>query len=124
MPTNLYGPGDNYHPLNSHVFPALIKKISDAVESNSKKITCWGTGNPLREFLYVDDLAEACLFALENWNPITTKDINGKPLTHLNVGTGLDISIHDLAKIISKKSNFSGKIYGIHQNRMELQRSY
>ncbi len=113
MPTNLYGPGDNYHPLNSHVFPALIKKISDAVELNMKTITCWGTGNPLREFLYVDDLAEACLFALENWNPHemdAPKDKYGSPLYLLNVGCEYEISIKNLAIKISEALGYKGEI--------------
>ena len=66
MPTNLYGPGDNYHKLNSHVLPSLIRKFSEAKIKNMKNVTCWGDGSPLREFLYVDDLAEACIFAIEN----------------------------------------------------------
>ena len=113
MPTNLYGPRDNYHPLNSHVLPALIKRIFDAVESNSESITCWGTGNPLREFLYVDDLAEACLFLLENWNPHNKdapKDKYGSPLYLLNVGSKYEISIKDLAIKISEYLGYEGKI--------------
>tara|TARA_B100001057_G_scaffold425050_1_gene448200 strand:+ start:1640 stop:2656 length:1017 start_codon:yes stop_codon:yes gene_type:complete len=113
MPTNLYGPGDNYHPLNSHVLPALIKKICDAVEINSQKITCWGTGNPLREFLYVDDLAEACLFVLENWNPHdidAPKDKYGSPLYLLNVGSEYEISIKNLAIKISEALGYKGEI--------------
>ena len=110
MPTNLYGPGDNYHKSNSHVLPSLIRRFHEAVINKQDYVKCWGSGKPLREFLHVDDLGDACVFALENWNPNTTKDVNGKPLTHLNVGTGLDISIHDLAEMISKKSNYSGKI--------------
>ena len=110
MPTNLYGPGDNYHKSNSHVLPALIRRFHEAVINKEDSVKCWGSGKPLREFLHVDDLGNACVFALENWDPNTTKDINGEFLTHLNVGSGLDISISDLAEIISKKSNFKGKI--------------
>ena len=69
MPTNLYGPGDNYHPTNSHVLPALIRRFHEAAEANAPSVTCWGTGTPLREFLHVDDLGEACVFALEHWSP-------------------------------------------------------
>ena len=67
MPTNLYGPGDNFHPENSHVLPALIRRFYEAKESGAESVTCWGTGSPMREFLHVDDLGEACVFALENW---------------------------------------------------------
>ena len=67
--TNLYGPGDNYHPDNSHVLPALIRRFHGAAEANSPTVSCWGTGSPLREFLYVDDLGDACLFALKKWKP-------------------------------------------------------
>ena len=91
MPTNLYGPGDNYHRTNSHVLPAFIRRFHEAVETNAKTVTCWGTGNPLREFLHVDDLGEACVFALEHWQPEV-----GEPV-FLNVGTALDLSIRELA---------------------------
>ena len=67
MPTNLYGPGDNYHPTNSHVLPALILRFHEAAERGDASVTCWGSGTPLREFLHVDDLGEACVFALEHW---------------------------------------------------------
>ena len=69
MPTNLYGPGDNYHRENSHVLPALIRRFHEAAEANAPSVSCWGTGTPLREFLHVDDLGEACVFALERWQP-------------------------------------------------------
>ena len=81
MPTNLYGPGDNYHKSDSHVLPSLIKKFSEAKNKNMKNVTCWGDGSPLREFLYVDDLAEACVFAMENLSlnsKYYPKDKNGK----------------------------------------------
>ena len=110
MPTNLYGPGDNYHKSNSHVLPALIRRFHEAVINEEDFVTCWGSGKPLREFLHVDDLGNACVFALENWDPSITKDENGKSLTHLNVGTGLDISINDLAEIIARECKFKGKI--------------
>ncbi|MDC3034860.1 GDP-L-fucose synthase [Prochlorococcus sp. AH-716-P05] len=113
MPTNLYGPGDNYNPMNSHVMPALIKKIFDAKEKNLAQITCWGTGSPLREFLYVDDLAEACLFALENWNineNSSPKDKFGKPLYWLNVGSSNEISIKNLVLKISQIVGYKGNI--------------
>jgi len=114
MPTNLYGPGDRYDPMNSHVMPALIKKILDAKENNLDKITCWGTGKPLREFLYVEDFADACLFALENWSPLDSKaPINkyGQPLCWLNVGSSSEISIRNLVNKISIIVGFEGDIF-------------
>ena len=90
MPNNLYGPGDNYHPENSHVLAAMIRRYIEAKRKNLPKVTCWGTGSPFREFLYSEDLGDACLFALENWDPSSKNaplDKNGKPLTILNVGT-------------------------------------
>ena len=113
MPTNLYGPGDNYHPMNSHVLPALIKKISDAKKNHLKSITCWGTGKPLREFLFVDDLADACLFALENWDPIdenSPKDKFGNTLFWLNVGSNTEISIKNVVEKISNFVGYEGEI--------------
>jgi GDP-L-fucose synthase len=104
MPTNLYGPGDNYHPTNSHVMAALIRRFHQAVESNAPSVTCWGTGTPLREFLHVDDLGEACVFALENWCPSSDE------LQYLNVGTGVDLSIHDLAHLAAKVVGYEGDI--------------
>ena len=104
MPTNLYGPGDNYHPTDSHVVSAFIRRFHEAVESNASSVTCWGTGSPLREFLHVDDLGEACVFALEHWSP--------KPgeLTYLNVGTGIDLSIRKLAESVANATGYGGHI--------------
>ena len=113
MPTNLYGPNDNYHPVYSHVMASLIRKFKEAAKNNYSKVTCWGTGSPLREFLHVDDLAEAVIFCLENWNPNANnspKDLHGKPLNWLNVGTGEDISIKDLSEKIALISGFKGEI--------------
>ena len=113
MPTNLYGPKDNYHPTNSHVMASLIRKFCEAKKVGSKSVTCWGTGKPLREFMHVDDLGKSVVYALENWDPHDEKapsDINGEPLTYLNVGTGIDISIEDLAKKISQIVDFKGDI--------------
>ena len=113
MPTNLYGPGDNYHPGNSHVLPALIRRFHEAAEANTPTVTCWGTGTPLREFLHVDDLGEACVFALERWdpeNPGAPQDRAGEPLTFLNVGTGVDLSIRQLAETVAKATVFQGEI--------------
>lgn len=113
MPTNLYGPQDNYHPTESHVMAALISKFCFAKKQSKKYVECWGTGNPLREFLHVDDLASAALFCLEKWDPDkknSPKDFNGEPLTFLNVGTGNDISIRDLAQKIAQIVGFEGEI--------------
>ena len=104
MPTNLYGPGDNYHPTNSHVLPALIRRFHEAAEANCPSVTCWGTGTPLREFLHVDDLGEACLFALEHWQP------GPDQLQFLNVGTGVDLSIRELAEAVAAATGFQGEI--------------
>ena len=113
MPTNLYGPGDNYHIQNSHVLPALIRKFHEAKISQSDSVVCWGTGSALREFLYSDDLGEASVFALQHWsalapNPPSGED--GKPLSHLNAGTGVDLSIRELAEEVSKVVGFKGTI--------------
>jgi GDP-L-fucose synthase len=104
MPTNLYGPGDNYHPTNSHVLPALIRRFHEAAERGDAKVTCWGSGTPLREFLHVDDLGEACVFALEQWQP------GPDELQHLNVGTGVDLSIRELAQAVAAATGFAGEI--------------
>ena len=114
MPCNLYGPGDNYHPQNSHVIPALIRKFYEAIKKNENLVNCWGTGNPLREFLHVDDLANACIFALENWDPNhpnSPRLKDGETLSYLNVGSGIDQSIKSLAIEISKIIKFKGEIY-------------
>ena len=113
MPTNLYGPGDNYHPENSHVLPALIRRFHEAKQSGLKTVTCWGTGSPLREFLHVDDLGEACVFSLERWSALTSdapRDDQGKPLAFLNVGTGVDLTIKDLAEAVAEAVGFEGTI--------------
>ena len=113
MPTNLYGPGDNYHPENSHVMAALISKFSNAKITSKPFVECWGSGAPLREFLHVDDLGDAVVFCLENWQPNhhdSPKDISGNTLNHLNVGTGKDISIMQLAYKISELCEFKGEI--------------
>ena len=113
MPTNLYGPNDNYNKDESHVMAALIRKFYEANIKNLSTVTCWGSGLPLREFLHVDDLGDAVVFALECWDPDSDKapkNEAGKPLTYLNVGTGKDISIKALAEIISKEFEFKGNI--------------
>jgi GDP-L-fucose synthase len=104
MPTNLYGPGDNYHPENSHVLPALIRRFHEAQQAKAPTVSCWGTGTPLREFLHVDDLGEACVFALQQWQPAPEE------MQHLNVGTGMDLSIRELAESVANATNFQGEI--------------
>jgi GDP-L-fucose synthase len=104
MPTNLYGPGDNYHPMNSHVLPALIRRFHEATQSAAPSVTCWGTGSPMREFLHVDDLGEACVFALERWQP------GPEDPPHLNVGTGVDCTIRELAEAVAKATGYQGEI--------------
>ena len=113
MPTNLYGPGDNYHPSGSHVLPALIRRFHEAKKS-TESVTCWGTGTPLREFLHADDLGEACVFALEHWSALNEDaplDDRGNPLAFLNVGTGIDLSIRELAERVSSAVGFKGSIH-------------
>ncbi|MFP4406087.1 GDP-L-fucose synthase family protein, partial [Rhodosalinus sp.] len=109
MPTNLYGPGDNFHPQNSHVLPALIRRFHEASECGAEAVTIWGTGTPRREFLHVDDMAEASLFVLDL--PKSVYDANTAPmLSHINVGTGEDISILDLARLVAEVTGFEGGI--------------
>lgn len=100
MPTNLYGPGDNYHPENSHVMPALIRRFHEAVQSGAEHVTLWGTGTPKREFLHVDDLAAALLILLEQENPPDW----------INAGYGSDVTIRELAEAIGKVTGFSGEL--------------
>jgi GDP-L-fucose synthase len=107
MPTNMYGPNDNFDLNTSHVLPALIRKFHEAMEKNEKEVVIWGSGKPLREFLYVEDLADAILFLLENVN---AEDLYEKGLTHLNIGTGKDISIDGLANLISEIVGYKGII--------------
>lgn len=113
MPTNLYGPGDNYHLIDSHVMAALIRRFYEAKNKNSKEVICWGSGEPLREFMHVDDLAEAVLYCLERWDP-NVESIsclsNGQKLNYLNVGTGEEISIKNLAEMIASNIGYSGEI--------------
>lgn len=109
MPTNLYGPGDNFHPDNSHVLPALIRRFHEAAQSRSPAVTLWGTGTPRREFLHVDDMADASLFVMDL--PQAIYDANTSPmLSHINVGTGTDVSILELAQMIAAEVGFDGAI--------------
>ena len=107
MPTNLYGPNDNFNLETSHVLPALIRKFHEAKFKGQKEVTIWGTGKPKREFLFVEDLADAILFLLEN---INSRDIYEKGISHLNIGTGKDLSINALAKMISEITDFDGEV--------------
>ena len=109
MPTNLYGPGDNFHPENSHVLPALMRRFHEAREAGVDLVTIWGSGRPKREFLHVDDMADASLFVLELDKK--TYESNTEPmLSHINVGTGTDVSITELAETIADVTGFKGKI--------------
>ncbi|WP_170384382.1 GDP-L-fucose synthase [Ruegeria atlantica] len=109
MPTNLYGPGDNFHPENSHVLPALIRRFHEAKRDGLDEVKVWGTGKPRREFLHVDDMAEASLYVLDL--PRDVYEANTQPmLSHINVGCGEDISIADLAILVAKTIGFTGKI--------------
>lgn len=100
MPTNLYGPNDNYHPEHSHVLPALIRRFHEAKENNLKEVVIWGTGTPLREFLYVDDLADACVYLMNTYSGNET----------VNLGTGKELSIKELAELVKKVVGFKGNI--------------
>jgi nucleoside-diphosphate-sugar epimerase len=109
MPTNLYGPGDNYHPENSHVIPALIRRFHEAKQAGATTVQIWGSGAARREFLYVDDMADACLHVMGL--PKVLYDRETMPMrSHLNVGSDSDISILDLARIISEVIGFEGII--------------
>jgi len=109
MPTNLYGPGDNFHPENSHVLPALIRRFHEAAQNGASEVVIWGTGKPRREFLHVDDMAEASLFVLDL--PKDKYEANTQPmLSHINVGTGTDVSIRELAEMVAKVTGYSGAI--------------
>ncbi len=109
MPTNLYGPGDNFHPENSHVMPALIRRFHEATRNQSPEVVVWGSGTPRREFLHVDDMAEASLFVLDL--PKDVYQANTHPmLSHINVGTGSDISILELATLVGEITGFKGQI--------------
>ena len=109
MPTNLYGPGDNYHPENSHVLPALIRRFHEAREAGLDEVAIWGTGKPRREFLHVDDMAEASLFVLDL--PKKVYEANTEPmLSHINVGSGTDVSVAELAQIVADVTGFKGRI--------------
>ena len=109
MPTNLYGPGDNFHPENSHVVPALIRRFHIAAQEQADEVVVWGSGTPMREFLHVDDMAEASLFVLDLPKDIYDRETEPM-LSHINVGTGTDVTIRDLAEIIAQTTGFKGKL--------------
>jgi nucleoside-diphosphate-sugar epimerase len=109
MPTNLYGPGDNFHPENSHVLPALIRRFHEATQKGNDEVVIWGSGTPRREFLHVDDMAAASLFVLDL--PRDQYVANTQPmLSHINVGFGDDITIVELAQLVAKIVGFEGRI--------------
>ncbi len=109
MPTNLYGPGDNFHPENSHVIPALMRRFHEAKERGAAEVTVWGSGKPMREFLHVDDMAAACLHVMAMDK--AAYDSNTQPmLSHINVGTGVDCTIREMAEIMKKAVGFEGKL--------------
>ena len=109
MPTNLYGPGDNFHPENSHVMPALIRRFHEAAASGAEEVVIWGTGTPYREFLHVDDMAEASLFVFDLDKE--TYEANTQPmLSHINVGYGEDVTISELAQLVAAVTGFTGRI--------------
>jgi len=109
MPTNLYGPGDNYHPENSHVIPALIRRFHEAKAGGAPSVAIWGTGTPRREFLYVDDMAAACLHVM-NLERTVYMDHTQQMLSHINVGSGTDATIRELAEAVAATVGFQGKI--------------
>ena len=109
MPTNLYGPGDNFHPENSHVIPALLHRFHTAKMNGDKVVTVWGSGTPMREFLHVDDMASASVFVME-LDEKTYSENTSPMLSHINVGTGTDCSIRELAETIAKVVDFRGRI--------------
>jgi GDP-L-fucose synthase len=107
MPNNLYGPNDNFDLKNSHVLPALMRKFHQAKEADENEVVIWGTGSPKREFLHVDDLADACVFLMKNLNASTLFE---RSISHINVGSGEEISIHDLALMVKKIVGFEGNL--------------
>ncbi|MBO9467530.1 GDP-L-fucose synthase [Tropicibacter sp. R15_0] len=109
MPTNLYGPGDNFHPENSHVLPALIRRFHEARLQGRDEVVIWGSGEPRREFLHVDDMAEASLF-VAGLDRVTYDDNTQPMLSHINVGSGSDVTILDLARLVAKITGFEGRI--------------
>ena len=111
MPCNLYGPGDNYHPEHSHVVPALLRKFHEAKVDGKSEVVMWGTGSAMREFLHIDDVADACFFLMQNYSGDVNKEKKDTPgISWLNVGCGTDISMKDLGALIAKIVGFQGNI--------------
>lgn len=100
MPTNLYGPNDNFHPENSHVLPALLRRFHEAKVSGAKEVVVWGSGSPLREFLHVDDMADAVIYLMDNYSG----------LEHVNVGSGKEVTIKELAELVKEVVGFKGEL--------------
>ena len=109
MPTNLYGPGDNYHPENSHVIPALLRRFHEAVQRGDSEVVIWGSGTPRREFLHVDDMAAACVHVME-LDEAVLRDHTRPMLSHINVGTGEDCTIRELAETVARVTGFTGRL--------------
>jgi len=109
MPTNLYGPGDNFHPENSHVLPALIRRFHAAVREGLDEVVIWGSGKPMREFLHVEDMADACLFVMD-LDPARYQCETRPMLSHINVGSGTDVSIRELAETVARVTGFEGRL--------------
>jgi GDP-L-fucose synthase len=109
MPTNLYGPGDNFHPENSHVIPALLRRFHEAVQRNDDEVVIWGSGKPMREFLHVDDMAAASIHVMELEIDLYRQNTQAM-LSHINVGTGVDCTIRELAETVAKVTNFGGRL--------------
>jgi GDP-L-fucose synthase len=109
MPTNLYGPGDNFHPENSHVIPALLRRLHEAVQAGAPEVVIWGSGTPMREFLHVDDMAAASVFVME-LDEATYRAHTQPMLSHINVGTGKDCTIRELAETIARVTGFTGRL--------------
>ena len=109
MPTNLYGPGDNYHPENSHVIPALLRRFHEAVQRGDREVVIWGSGTPRREFLHVDDMAAACVHVME-LDEAVLRDHTRPMLSHINVGTGEDCTIRELAETVARVTGFTGRL--------------
>lgn len=110
MPSNLYGPGDNYHPKNSHVIPALIRRFHEAKQNELAEVNIWGSGNPMREFMFVDDMAEASIF-IHNLDRNIYNSNTKAMLSHINVGTGTDVTIRELAEVIKNVVDYKGKLF-------------
>ena len=111
MPTNLYGPGDNFHPENSHVLPALIRRFHEAKEQGLPEVTVWGTGTPMREFLYVDDMADGCVFVMELDEATLVRELCSYPRPNfVNLGTGVDVTIRELAETIREVVGYRGAL--------------